>query len=83
MSQQEKLLCLISKNMQETLAHFFCSQDGYLLSKDSLLSGTKDSLEELSSDSCDSLKEAAKCWTCTACGFLVKSRWSWRGMGSC
>ena len=35
-------------------------EDGYLLSKDSLVSGTKDSLEELSSDSCDSLKEAAK-----------------------
>ena len=34
-------------------------EDGYLLSKDSLLSGTKDSREELNSDSCDSLKEAA------------------------
>lgn len=36
-------------------------EEGYLLSKDSLVSGTKDSLEELNSDSCDSLKDAAKC----------------------
>ena len=35
--------------------------DGYLLSRDSLDSGTKDSLEELNNDSCDSLKEAANC----------------------
>ena len=36
-------------------------EDGYLLSKDSLDSGAKDSVEEPSNDSCDSLKEAANC----------------------
>ena len=35
--------------------------DGYLFSRDSLDSGTKDSLEELNNDSCDSLKEATNC----------------------
>ena len=36
-------------------------EDGYLLSKDSLDSWFKDSLEELCNDSWDSLKEAANC----------------------